>query len=114
MSDLAVGAGSGATLLVSCSLDRTLRLWNAATGAVLGCIVLSSAARSLALTQLENAAFVGLAHGDIAFVQLHRQQSSPGAAADEHDQLRHHRQAVVSVALSMDGLFLVSGAPTAA
>jgi hypothetical protein len=109
VSDIAIGVGAASALVVSCSHDQSLRLWHAATGQSLGCIVLPGPGRCLALTHLEKAAFVGLSDGAIVCVQIHHRRVLPGSRPHDWGRMLSHKRAVTCMCLSSDGLCLVSG-----
>jgi hypothetical protein len=112
VTDIAVGAGVGAPLVATVSRDATLRLWRATSGHCAATVLLPGPARCAALAPLEDSAFVGLSDGGIACARLRRQPGGAVAGAanvPEDEVLRHHKQAVLSVAVSAEGLSLVSG-----
>jgi WD40 repeat protein len=113
ITDLSVGAGGMAAKLVTCSEDQTIRIWLACNGTAVGCIALSSPARCLAVGPLEGMAFVGLAEGPIAQVQLNKASSVLEALEKGADPGRHlvgHSRAVCSLDITTSGDLLVSGA----
>lgn len=114
VSDLRVGAGGAAGRVYTCGLDQTLRIWSAAAGDPLACVLLGSPAQALVVAPLEDRAFVGLADGRIASVNLraaHQGTSVPDASTSgDCRHMRGHTKAVTTVSLSMAGDVLVSGA----
>ncbi|KAL4854511.1 Protein ROOT INITIATION DEFECTIVE 3 [Chlorella vulgaris] len=127
---LAVGAGDGAALVASGSLDRTVKLRSLSAAAVgsapLRSVALPAAVHSLALDPGEHALYAGCSSGAIYDIQLAVGQptqydsadgggsavaaaAAAGGSACVHPVMQGHTRAVTCLGLTPDASLLVSG-----
>lgn len=115
VTGIAVGKSTSMPIVVSCSLDRTIKIRCLGTGSMLRSCVVSSSLTCVVLDPAEHAVYAGSQHGVIYGVSLVH------AAAPHHISLqqRHdgdcsfifegHAQSVTSLSLTSDAMHLVSG-----
>jgi pre-rRNA-processing protein IPI3 len=127
---LAVGAGDGAALVASGSLDRSVKLRSLSAAAVgsapLRSVALPAAVHSLALDPGEHALYAGCSSGAIYDIQLAAGQptqydladgggsaaataAAAGGSSCVHPVMQGHTRAVTSLGLTPDASLLVSG-----
>lgn len=118
--DLVVGAGPARdTRVFTVATDKTVRVWDVASAALLTTITLPAAEEPtcLAVDQLERTVFVGCASGNILAVSLYDVSPSTGLVSIGGAQgvvdsgttvLAHHESAITSLAVSFDATLLVS------
>mmetsp|Transcript_15113 Transcript_15113/g.25872 ORF Transcript_15113/g.25872 Transcript_15113/m.25872 type:complete len:431 (+) Transcript_15113:128-1420(+) len=102
-------SGGFAGRLISTSLDRTCRMWDAPSGALLATLVMPCALHCALVDPLQTVLFAGAATGDIFVVDL---TAAPFPRAPSPDAAPHclagHTGAVSCLAISADGCLLVS------
>jgi len=111
ITGLFIGAGGISARLLSCSMDRTCRIWHIPSGTQLACIAFPSAVTSVAMDLAETHLYAGANSGLIYEVDLF--QPVPIVAGDSsgsQQMFKGHSHAISSLALSSDGSALISGA----
>jgi pre-rRNA-processing protein IPI3 len=118
---VAIGLGEVNATAVTASLDRSVKIWQLATGALLRAVTLPAGATAVALDAGEQALYVGCADGSICEVPLAGSSGAAAAAAASAGPggpqlppgvsavMEGHSKAVSSLSLSLDGDSLVSG-----
>ncbi len=123
VTSVAVGSGGGNALVVSTSLDRTVKIRNLGSGVVLRSVMLPSPLTALALDPGEHSVYVGSSTGTIYDISLLGDSlikgmsggagaSSTSAGIEEHreyDAMLGHSQSVTCLALTGTGSMLLSG-----
>lgn len=127
VTSVLLGMGEVNAIAVTASLDRSAKIWQIATGALLRAVTLPAGATSAALDAGEHCLYVGCADGSICEVPLVAGTGKAGAAAAAAGQgtsglavggagasggvvvMEGHSKAVSSLSLSLDGDSLVSG-----
>lgn len=118
--DLVIGGGPARdTRVFTVSADKTVRIWDVASQALLTTITLPAAEQptTLAVDQLERALYVGCVSGKILSVSLYDVSPSTGLVSvggasgvveSGNVALAHHKAAVTSLSMSFDATLLVS------
>jgi WD40 repeat protein len=95
----------------SASLDRTVKLWHLESDSIVLSVVLPSAIHCLALSPSGSHLYAGLENGDVQVVALDAEApAADGGGAAGVTAFSGHEGAVTTLALSVDGTLLVSGA----
>lgn len=118
--DLVVGGGpSRDSRVFTLSNDKTVRIWDVSSAALLTTITLPAAEQPscLAVDQLERTLFIGCVSGKILQISLYDVSPSTGLVSvggasgvveSGNVALSHHKERVTSLALSFDATLLVS------
>jgi pre-rRNA-processing protein IPI3 len=133
VTSVAVGSGGGNALVVSASLDRTIKLRNLGSGMVLRSITLPSPLTALALDPGEHSVYVGSSTGTIYDISLVGDAANAGSSSGsgggasgssaamtttnvgngeeqrEYVPMLGHSQTVTCLALTGNGSMLLSG-----
>ncbi|TPX68869.1 hypothetical protein SpCBS45565_g02821 [Spizellomyces sp. 'palustris'] len=120
ISDIVFGVGLFAnSRLFTTSIDRTCKIWEAASGELLATIVFPKAISSLVVDVTETRLYAGATEGTIYQTNLYSRNADgdtvglrKGAVEDadaDGGTLLGHSQGVTSLALSLDGSLLLSG-----
>jgi pre-rRNA-processing protein IPI3 len=109
---VAVGSGGVNAIVVSASLDHTVKIHSLGAGVLLCTFVLPRPLTSLALDPGEHAVYAGSSYGNVYEISLIRPPSADGhnnAEWSEMPQGLSHSKSVSSLALTTDGQLLISG-----
>lgn len=117
VTDLWIGTGGLAAMLVSASKDRTCKIYDIASGTMLLSLVFQEIITAITLDRLENSLFIGTSLGNI---YLHRLQPPPRTReyhiTDEdkiNNKFKGHTKSITCLAISLDEQTLMSGSEDA-
>lgn len=111
VTSVAVGSGGGHALVVSTSLDRTIKIRSLGSGVVLRSVTLPSPLSALALDPGEHSVYVGSSTGIIYDISLvgDAAVAANGEEQREYIPMLGHSQSVTCLALTGTGSMLLSG-----
>ncbi|GAB4815509.1 hypothetical protein N2152v2_002555 [Parachlorella kessleri] len=117
VTGLVVGAGDGNAVVVSSSLDHSVKVRSLVQGGLLLAVAFPAAIHSVALDPGEHALYAGSASGTIYELSLVDGSSGAGGSSGPHDSsgeapwvaMEGHSRPVTCLAFSGDAAYLVSG-----
>ncbi len=120
VAGICCGAGGISGRIATCSLDRTVRLWDLPANAQLAAVVLPVAVNALAMDAAESYVYAAGADGRVFQIDLvaHARGGSGSSSGSANESatglpawvrpMMGHSKAVTSLALSFDGATLTS------
>ncbi|XP_059615947.1 WD repeat-containing protein 18 [Phlebotomus argentipes] len=112
VQDVHVGCGAAGALIYSVSADRTCKVFDFASGALVMNLVFQEALTAITVDKAESRAVVGTADGPIYEVRLQAPPRSREIHMDSNDVrsvFMGHTGSVMCLSISLDGVTLLSG-----
>lgn len=113
ISDLWIGSGGLAAVLVTVSLDRTCKVYDIASGSMLVSLVFQEIITAVAVNRLETDLFIGTSLGNIYHHRLQPLPRTREYHITDEDKINNkfsgHTKPITCLAISLDEQTLISG-----
>lgn len=113
ISDMWIGTGGLASLLVTVSLDRTCKIYDIASGSMLVSLVFQEVITAVTVNRLETDLFIGTSLGNIYHHRLQPPHRTREYHITDEDKINNkfsgHTKPITCLAISLDEQTLISG-----